>query len=351
LENLIPILFNVPEHYVRVETFVASAEATQRVVQAFSSEIFGNNLTIDLVVVAPEPGSLRQILKVSIKIAKYSGITIGGAWAIIFSAIQALETDFGKAAVEGFTGQSPSEIAREFAQKISDTRAVDENEDLEPFVEDGATREVCVLLGKLLSQMSSRALASPRQDLDRSNISPELKFELADAQADVFEACMSDDLVKSIEFEDSGAPPIPRSDFVLRAVHPPRPEREIEPAGEWLVSVESVIVTSPNFVFEEQESRKWKGRTLDGRSLLFTIDDQEFWSKSHRRELKFTENTILNVQMATRVHKGKTKEIRAVRVLKIDDLDIGRPLDENALTAILGSLAKQVSDERQSSLF
>lgn len=187
--------------------------------------------------------------------------------------------------------------------------------------------------------------------MDKSTVSPELKFELTDAQADVFEACMNDHLVKSIEFEDSGVPPIPRSDFAFRAVHPTRPEKEAELPGEWAISIETVIVTSPNFAVEEQESRKWKGRTQDGRPLLFTIEDQEFWSMSHRRELKFSENTILAVQLATRVHKSRAKEVRAVRVLKIDDLQIGKPLDENALAAFLGSLAKPPVDERQSTLF
>ena len=84
---------------------------------------------------------------------------------------------------------------------------------------------------------------------------------------------------------------------------------------------------------------------------MFTIDDQEFWSKSHRKELKFTEDTVLTVQMATRLGKGKAKELRAVRILKIDDLEIGLPLDENALSAILGSLARPSADERQGSFF
>lgn len=144
MENLIPIIFDVPEHSVRVETFVASAEATQRVVKAFSNELFGDSLTIEVVVVAPEPGSLRQILKVSIKIAKYTGITIGTAWAVIFSAIQALETDIGKSAIEGFTGQSPSEIAKEVAQKFAINRALDENEDALPFVKKAPRRRCAI---------------------------------------------------------------------------------------------------------------------------------------------------------------------------------------------------------------
>lgn len=351
MDSLIPIVFNVPEHFVKVETFVASAEATQRVVQAFSHEIFGNGLVVDVVVVAPEPGSLRQILKVSIKIAKYTGLTVGGAWAIIFSAIQALETDIGKAAVEGFTGHSPSEIAKEAAQKISERKTENLISEEAPFVNQSATKEVCELLGEVLSQMSSRALALPREQLDKVEIPPELKFELTDAQADVFEACLSDELVKSIEFEDSGIPEIPRSEFVLRAVRPPSLEKDEEVDGEWAVSVETIVVTSPNFVVEEQQNRKWKGRAHDGTPLLFTIEDQQFWSKSHRRELKFTEDTVLTVQMATRLRKGRAKELRVVRVLKIDDTQIGQPLDENALSAVLGSLARQTSDERQGSLF
>lgn len=351
MDSLIPIVFNVPEHFVRVETFVASAEAAQKVVQAFSRQIFGDRIVVDVVVVAPEPGSLRQILKVSIKIGKYTGYSVGGVWAVIFSIIQALETDVGKAAVEGFTGQSPSEIVKEAAEKIASSKEEELDEEQGPLLQEKATKEVCGLLGEILSQMSSRALALPKEQLYGFELPPELEFELADAQADVFEACLGDDLVKSIEFEDSGVPPIQRSDFALRALRPPRVEKEDDTEGAWAVSFETIVVTSPNFAVEEQENRKWKGRSQDGRPLMFTIDDQEFWSKSHRKELKFTEDTVLTVQMATRLRKGKAKELRAVRILKIDDLEIGLPLDENALSAILGSLARPSADERQGSFF
>lgn len=351
MQQLIPVLFDVPEHFVKVETFVASARATERAVHAISSELFGSSLTIEVVVVAPETGSLRQILKVTVRVAKVTGITLGAAWTVVFSAIQALETDIGKAVVEEFTGKEPSEIAREFAHSVANNTDVSVVNSDDPFIESNQIAEVCDLLGDLVAQMSAVALALPRDDLEKLSLPPDLKFELSDSQAEIFEACLSDDLVKSVTFESSGVPTIPRNEFPERSIRPARPEKTEDPDGEWLTSFENVVVTSPNFAEEEQQSRKWKGRTHDGRALLFTIEDKQFWVKSHKRELQFTENTILTVQMATLIKNKRIKDIKVVRVLKIDDLEIGKPLDKNALSAILGSLAKDSGDQRQGTLF
>ena len=330
---------------------MASAEAAQRVLKALCKELFKTELEIELVIVAPEPGSLRQILKVTISVAKNTGLVAGGAWAIFFTAIQALETDFGKAVIEGLTGKLPAEIAKEYSQSAAERVAQSKNESERERREKEAEKEICLELENILTNLTSESLAAPRSRLEKANINPTLKYELTDAQAEVFEACLSDGLVKSIEFEKSNIPPIPRNEFAMRAIRPSRPEKEIDKINRWVVGLETVVVTSPNFEEEDQEARKWKGRNREGKVILFTVEDKEFWAKFHRKLFRFTESTCLTVQLATRFENDRPKESKVIRVIKIDDQELGESLDENALLAILGELAEKKNQSRQSSLF
>jgi hypothetical protein len=97
-----------------------------------------------------------------------------------------------------------------------------------------------------------------------------------------------------------------------------------------------IKVTSPNFERPDQAARKWKGKTAEGTTILFEIEDEEFWQKLHSRAIEFTESTAIDVQMATLFVDGRPKIHRAIRVLKVGKVHVANPLDDNAIAAIVG---------------
>ncbi|MEC9311013.1 MAG: hypothetical protein VYA97_04580, partial [Pseudomonadota bacterium] len=170
-------------------------------------------------------------------------------------------------------------------------------------------------------------------------------FEFSDAQAEMFEECIADPAISSVEVESNDYPPIPRNEFPRRAIRPKRPDPERDDNEEWRMSLETIIVTSPNLEEEDQQARQWKGKTANDKKALFTVEDREFWDRLHRKELSFAENTEIVAQVATRFINGKAKQAKVLRVLKFEGGEIAQPIDENGLKAILGELKSVTTDD------
>jgi hypothetical protein len=339
------VLFEVPEHFVSVGAFVASAQSAEKVIATLNNELFAGKFVIELVVAAPQPGSLRQVLKVVVK-----GVTI--TYAIFWSAVQLLETDIAKDVIRELSGESPAEIASRLAKEYKEKREASNSDDEKQGVEKQAIQKLCEEVEGLLSRSSGGALSAERDELEKLPISEAGKYEIFNAQAQLFEKCIEDKSIAALHFEDSEAPPILRNGFPSRAIRPKRPESKLEDGDPWNVTVLEIVVTSPNLWESDQDQRRWKGKTTGDKPILFVVDDMDFWTKLHNHEIAFGENDRITAQLATRFASGRTRENRVVRVLKFNQTEIGAELDENALNAILGDLrSQQGRDVTKLSLF
>ncbi len=348
----IRVLFDVPEHHVSVSAFVASAQSAERVIAALNEDVFKETFDLHLVVASPESGSLRQVLKVVVKGAKIAGWTGGGAWAIFFSIVQVLETEIAKDVIDELYGETPAEIASRIAGEYQEKRALAKTEEQSQALEKEAVRKLCQEVEKVFSGASSSALAAPREDLESLPLSESARFEITDAQSRLFEKCIEDSSINALNFENTDAPSIPRNEFPARAIRPRKPEKKPNDDIHWDVTVREITVTSPNLDEDDQLTRRWKGKSDLDKSILFVIDDSEFWSKLHRREVKFGENDKILAQLAIRFVNGRAKENRVLRVIKFNHTEIGRELDENALSSILGDLStSNLTEDGNLSLF
>ncbi|QTN36088.1 hypothetical protein [Cognatishimia activa] len=332
----ISVRFHVPEHHVSVDTFVASALSTQRIIDTLNDELFGGDIVVVLVVAAPESGSIRQILKVVVKGAKISAIGVGGSWAVFWSIVQMLETDIAKSVIKELTGQEPAAIAADVVREYHDKAELQKSKKEIEELEAEAIEKLCEKVEEIFVDSAASVLEAPRDQLDSLGISLKARYELTSAQAELFEKCISEMDVSAIEFENTGSPPIPRSGFPERAIRPQKPEKDESPNEHWDVSIVELTVTSPVLEKRDQETRKWKGRIGDQKSVLFAVEDQDFWNKVDRHDLSFGQDDKITVQLATKYVDGRQREHKAVRVLKFNDQSIGRALDENALASILG---------------
>lgn len=352
--NSILVHFDVEEHYVLLDTFIASAVSTRRAVEAFNQTYFDGKLVFEVVIYPPETGSLKQYVGIFLKgvkkLGKGAAITAGTLWALV----QVLDSETVQDMSVEFLGDKPSEILIEqikgYQEKFHDVS--EENlETLDQEKVGDLEKEAFLLLEEVVSRSVTSALEMPRSDLERIDVPAQLKFELSEAQAALYGQALNDPKIRAIGFSEDNDFPIPRSNFAERAIRPRQIDVDAENEIEWKVTQRRIRVSSPNFDRDDQSARKWKGKDTSGQQLLFEIVDEEFWLKLSLSEFEFSETTELYVQMAAKFEAGRQKENKVIRVLAIDGRSVAEPLSEDALQSILGMFEVEKNSNSDPGLF
>lgn len=102
MQNVL-VHYDFEQHFVRLSTFVASAQAAERAVRAINEAYFGKRYSFELVVFPPEPGSLLQRIGIVLKGITWTAATL---WAFI----QVLDSDFVRELSLEFLGEVPSGV-------------------------------------------------------------------------------------------------------------------------------------------------------------------------------------------------------------------------------------------------
>lgn len=316
------IHFDVDDNFLKLDTFVETAESTKQVIEAFNSTFFQGSLDYKLVVLPPESGTFLSKLAVV--------VVVGGA------VFHFLDTDIGASYVEGLTGKSPAEWAGEIGQdhqeRIQTIRAVVSQDDDEPEENEDASElamsvpdddeALCRTEARIVVAMTRGVLEKSNDELMKIGMEFGELPDALEARADFFAACLEDRDVNRIGFSGDGDFPIPRNQFPERAQKPARKEEDDE-SPEWTVTIENIYVTSPNWDQEDQKSRQWKGKDSVRRDCYFVIDDAEFWHLVKRKELRVEVLDNLKVQWAFQVTDGRPKSRRVLRVLEFNGDKLG----------------------------
>ncbi|MCT4684705.1 MAG: hypothetical protein N4A39_13355 [Roseicyclus sp.] len=340
--------FDVEEDYVLLETFVESANAAAKAIEALNDELFSGSIVFELVVFPAAPGSLKQYIGVSVKFVKNSGYAVGVLYAALWSLIQLMDSQTVQDVSQELFGKSPREVLveriRNFRQRV---------DSLEPEAEDEAQQlesEGYQLFEQFLVDGASASLSAPPEVLESRKLPPALSYRLRLAQSDLYSAAIDDRNVMGIGFGEGEDFPIQRRDFAPRGVRPLPPREEGE-EDLWEVGTALLRVTSPVFK-RDQPGRKWMAETSAGSAIHFDIVDNEFWSRVSRRQVTFSEGCEILVQIATKIGSPGRKERKVLRVLKLDGEFLAQPLREDAISAALGNFRFSKSkDPRQESLF
>lgn len=330
--------FEVAEHFILLETFISSAKAAEIAVNSINKFYFSGKLDFDLVVLPPNSGTLKQYIGVVLKIG---GITYAGLWSLI----QLMDSSSVQAISKELTGKIPSEIVIEKIRELSESQVNEVGQSMQVDAEDSA------LIEEIVVESVRAALEKPRDEISRSNLPEEMKYEIELAQAEMFGAALADSEVRGIGFTEGDEFPIHRNQFAERAVRPRPPKRPEDDLPDWRVGQILVRITSPNFERSDQPGRKWKAKDVDGVTVLFEIEDEQFWQRMTRHEFKFTDSTMLEIQLATRFVDNRPKEHKAIRVLRVDRVKVAKPLDDDAIAAIVGKFSKNENRQQTPDLF
>jgi hypothetical protein len=216
-------------------------------------------------------------------------------------AIAFVESDVGAAYVEGLTGKSPEDWARDLGKPH---REALQDAEAESAVEDYATDEAtasdvvperCEPVLQMITSMTRLILALDTESLEEIGIGHNYLLDALEARTEFYQACYDDREVKRIGFSPEDSFPITHSSFPERAQKPERKKKE-EEEPEWLVAEDLIRVDSPNWDQDMQRSRQWLGVDQKNRRRYFMINDAEFWTRIRKKELPFEGSDQLQVQ-------------------------------------------------------
>lgn len=332
------IHFDVNDHFLKLDTFIRTAESARKVIDALDETFFNGSLEYELIVLPPAEGTFLSKLAVLV-----------GVPGLVFTFIN---TEVGGAYVEGLTGRSPSEWAKAFGEdhraRIDSILEVIETPEDETGVEgiEGppealpiSTDEACREAAQIVVAMARGVLAKSPDELQSVGMEVGALPDAVEARADFYAACIEDREVKRVGFTPDDDFPIPRNSFPERAQKPARKSKDEEPP-EWSVSIESIYVTSPNWDKDDQKTRQWKGKDQIRRDCYFVIEDAEFWHKVKHKALHVEVLDNLKVQWAFHNIGGRPKNRRVLRVLEFNGDKLADPLPPSAVRAILGQYSE-----------
>lgn len=345
------IHFDVRDHFLKLDTFIKTAESARKVIEALDDSFFNGALEYELIVLPPSGGTFLSKL----------AIWVSGGTAAVFGFVN---TNVGSAYVEGLTGRTPAEWAQSFGQnhrdligssldetilfddEISGADLIDGPPEALPLSAEDACKEAA----QIVVAMVRGVLEKSSNELEKVGMEVGALPDAVDARADFYAACIEDRDVKRVGFSPDDDFPIPRNSFPERAQKPARKPKDEEPP-EWAVSIESIYVTSPNWAKEDQNSRQWKGKDQVNRDCYFVIEDTEFWHHVKNKALHVEVLDNLKVQWAFQIYDGRTRNRRVLRVLEFNREKLADPLPPEAVRAILGRYSNYEASIGQKTLF
>lgn len=318
-----PIIFDVPEHAIALDTFIAVSEQYARLVHEFNQEYLHGELIYRLYVLPPEPSSFKHTIGV----------------AIIAGAASVLLGDSITGFVEGVVGRPPAEIALRHGERLR-------KEFIELFDGD-ETKSIDqeLIACSVVIEATQEFLERPTIELADSGVTP-IDFPGGfEAKNDFFEACEQNPNIRAVLFSEyHDSPSVRREDFQRRVTSIPRKDK-----SSWEFSLENFKVSSPNWDREDRR-RGWKGRNSSG-IVYFSIFDPFFWISYDLGEIMSNTIDDMIVQVATKVEDGRRKGRIVLNVITFNERKIASELSEEELQVRLEKALGSESSIGQDDLF
>lgn len=333
--ELIPFHFDVSDHSLPLHQFIDTAKNTQSIIDNFNREFFEGKVKYQIHVVTPREGGLIEILQVVVSV----GAPI---WAFLC-------TDIGKAYIKGLTGQEPIFWAERAGEKTKqyllgesggglEIEKEEEESKLEPPKEEKKAASI------ILVQITLAFLQKQPEDLQKLGVSKE-KFRSAyNARNNIYQGCIDNQEVKGLGFDTAHNFPITRKEFPRYIVEVP-PEVETEdaiPDRQWVVETQHITVNSPNW---KRDRRKWRADTRKYQDVVFSIEDETFWTHVEVKDIRPDIKDNMHVQWAYPEGSGKPSGVRVLRVLTYNGTKISDPLTDEQIKTELQDYSVEKDDQ------
>ncbi len=215
------IHFDVSDHFLKLDTFIKTAESARKVIDALDETFFNGSLEYELIVLPPAEGTFLS------KLAVLVGVP-GAVFAF-------LNSDVGGGYVEGLTGRSPSEWAKSIGEGhraridsvLEESETPEDETGLDVFEEPPealpiSADEACKEAAQIVVAMARGVLEKSPDELQKVGMEVGALPDAVDARSDFYAACIEDRDVKRVGFTPDDDFPIPRKSFPERAQKPAR---------------------------------------------------------------------------------------------------------------------------------
>lgn len=332
--EVLPIHFDVPEHYIPLNTFIETAREAEAIIEALNQRWFSGELKYRVVVVPPKEGSFLAYLGLAIA-------AVGGAaWTF-------LRSEPGDAFLKELTGHNFTDLMGVAGRKVreqvlkkppiekGEAQTVEEHKASQVVAHaTEGTEQQRVAAAIVVIESTKTFLVTDADKLRRVGLGPENFQEGFEARNEFYRACADEKEIRAIGFDESQEFPIKRSDFArLQVSVEPREAIDVEDAPT--VEITTLTVSSPNWARDDSK-RQWRGKEASGLWRNFKVSDEGFWSLATKDQLNLHGQDTMKVQWS---YRGSGKQRRAFEVHKVLEYNgeaLADPLDDNALNTILG---------------
>jgi hypothetical protein len=326
--DIIYLHFNtLDDHTFPLNDFIKSAQATNKIIQDINTHIFQGSLDYELVVIPPKDGTFLTRLGVYLKVATAAAIFIN-------QSSQLLERQVPIAFVEGLTGKTPVELARDFGKDISQALASND------------TKVPTEFVGHVLGECARGFLEKPEDLLNSKGITPETFNDGFRARNEFYQTCIENPKVMAIGFDATPNFPIQRSAFANQVVSVPE-KKDDEP---WAQQVVNVRVESPNW--NRYSNRRWFGKFTEDdkeKEVYFSIQDDGFWEAVKQEHISPKVMDSLVVQWVRPKHRGRQDAV-VLRVLDFNGQKISQPMTDAEVKEFLEKSAHVLAVDDQDDL-
>lgn len=312
----LPIHFDVPEHYLKIDEFIGFSTDVQKIVNEFNSRIFAGLSDVEVYIIAPESGTFLG--KLGIRLTRTS-LSVG----FIFMA---LDTDIAKNFVNGLTGHEPSYYAEMSGSEIK----------------KGAIVLADSTRGFLEKNTNARELSSVR---------PEDFPEAYYAKNNFYQRCLVNERISGVGFTCDDDFPIKRNDFAHRVADSIDGNLELEPEYDThqfrVVSSVNTIDSKAQWGLQDVQTHRFLNAHLKDDRF-----QKEFFSGRYPLKLNETDDVMVAMIEYKKLRIDglpKIVERNIIRVYKFNNII----LDEIPRGTIISSVSKIRSgaSERQIGLF
>lgn len=313
--------FDVESHSIPLNQFIDTALSTKKVIDDFNHHIFDNKLEYELVITAPERGSLLEIFEV---------VVTGGC---IAGTIGFLSTDIGIALTKGLTGHEPKYWAEKLGIKIKELSIV--------AIQELKDTDKKKLLNIIIPLMITGFLQTDTETLEKIDISTETFRNAYEARNKIYTDCIDNQAIKGLGFDESEHFSLSRADFRNLIVELPEinsiTSETSKKQESWKIDIVDIEVYSPNWK-REKGGRKWQGNTKNIQSISFSIEDSNFWELVENH--KITPSTLDNMRVQWKYLDNRRKpiQIEVLKVIKYNNTEISNPLSDKEIANMINNL-------------
>lgn len=333
---MLTLHFDTPEHKVELAALSAASMAIDELIFNLSTTVFGISAGVEVHAVAIDEGGFTLNINIGWKTVAIPTVLAG--------FFHLSESGVVNGFIKGLTGKDIPEYSEQLGSTLrqwSESRA--DYDLIQPDYPTYLHEEAEEAAGNLLSDLTAAFLEADNETVRQYAQRTQHVDEAIVSRKKFFEACLEDPAIRAVGFSAANDFPIQRTEFLQRAAMP-LPTDSSTQKIRWQVITQTILATSPNWDRADQKLRRWKGKTISGSTVFFSVDDDLFWEEAEKGGLYSDTINIMDAQVLCAIVDERTIERIVVKVVTFNGQEISSPLSREEIEEMIEALTEPDDD-------